>query len=40
MRKVPDALELDNSEMTPAHQMEWVLPIMKERIVEKFRLTL
>lgn len=34
MRKAPDALELDNSEMTPAQQMEWVLPIVKERIRE------
>lgn len=34
MRKAPDAIELDNSEMTPAQQMEWVLPIVKERIRE------
>lgn len=40
MRKAPDAIELDNSEMTPAQQMEWVLPIVKKRIVEKFRLNL
>jgi cytidylate kinase len=32
MRKAPDAIELDNSAMTPAQQMEWILPIVKERI--------
>ena len=32
MRKAPDALELDNSEMTPAQQMEWILPIVQERL--------
>ena len=32
MRKMPDALELDNSAMTPAQQMEWILPIVQERI--------
>jgi len=32
MRKAPDAIELDNSAMTPAQQMEWVLPIVQERI--------
>lgn len=32
MRKAPDALELDNSEMTPAQQMEWILPIIQERL--------
>lgn len=31
MRKAPDALELDNSAMTPEQQMEWILPIVKER---------
>lgn len=34
MRKAPDAIELDNSEMTPAQQMEWILPIVQERIRE------
>ncbi|MFC2325388.1 MAG: (d)CMP kinase [Bacteroides sp.] len=32
MRKAPDAIELDNSEMTPAQQMEWILPIVQERL--------
>lgn len=32
MRKAPDAIELDNSEMTPAQQMEWILPIIQERL--------
>ncbi len=32
MRKVEDALELDNSQMTPAQQMEWVLPLVHERV--------
>ena len=37
MRKAPDAIELDNSAMTPAQQMEWVLPIVKERIKQLSR---
>lgn len=32
MRKAPDAIELNNSEMTPAQQMEWILPIVQERL--------
>lgn len=31
MRKSLDAIELDNSAMTPEQQMEWILPIVKER---------
>ncbi len=37
MRKAPDAIELDNSAMTPAQQMEWILPIVKERIKQLSR---
>ena len=37
MRKAPDAIELDNSAMTPAQQMEWVLPIVQERIKQLSR---
>lgn len=37
MQKAPDAIELDNSAMTPAQQMEWVLPIVKERIKQLSR---
>ncbi len=32
MRKANDAIELDNSHMTPAEQMTWILPIIHQRI--------
>lgn len=32
MRKANDAIELDNSHMTPAEQMTWILPIVHQRI--------
>ena len=32
MRKASDAIELDNSDMTPAQQMEWVLPLVQQRV--------
>lgn len=32
MRKAEDAIELDNSELTPAQQLEWIRPIIAERL--------
>lgn len=32
MRKADDAIELDNSDMTPAQQMEWILPIVQAKM--------
>ena len=32
MRKANDAIELDNSHMTPAEQMTWIFPIVHQRI--------
>ena len=34
MRKADDAIELDNSDMTPAQQMEWILPIVQAKMLK------
>ena len=34
LRKAPDAIELDNSHMTIAEQSDWLMKLVKERIVE------
>lgn len=36
LRRAEDAVLLDNTHMTPAEQMEWLRPLLKERLGEDF----
>ena len=32
LRQAPDAIGLDNSNMTPSEQMEWIEPILRSKL--------